>query len=101
MFLRRRRRAHHLLKLGIGSNDRWALFENLLEAALRRAVAAAESDRVAVRVADDLHLKVARAHAELDEEDGRAGHLAEHLRVGGAQLGLVEGLADTLAATAL
>jgi hypothetical protein len=36
------------------------LLEDLLEAALRRAVAATEGDSVAVLVAHDLHLQVAR-----------------------------------------
>ena len=94
-------RAHHLLELVIGSNDRWALLKNLPETALCRAVAASESNHIAVHVADDLHLEVARGHTELDEEDWGAGDLSEHLRVGRAQLCLVECLAETLAATAL
>ena len=94
-------RLHHVDEDVVVGDDRRPLLEDLLEAALRRAVAPAERDRVAVRVAHDLHLEVARARAERDEEDGRAGHLAEYLRVGDAQRGLVGRHADALAAAAL
>ena len=48
------------------------LLEDLLEAALRRAVAPVQRDGVAVLVADDLDLQVARAGHQLHDEDGRA-----------------------------
>mmetsp|Transcript_32537 Transcript_32537/g.76880 ORF Transcript_32537/g.76880 Transcript_32537/m.76880 type:complete len:1302 (-) Transcript_32537:34-3939(-) len=95
------RGALHLDEDLVVGHDGWALLEDLLEAALRRAVAPAERDGVAVLVAHDLHLQVARALAELHEEDRRAGHLAQHLRVGGAQRVLVPRHADALAAAAL
>mmetsp|Transcript_32105 Transcript_32105/g.81797 ORF Transcript_32105/g.81797 Transcript_32105/m.81797 type:complete len:271 (-) Transcript_32105:669-1481(-) len=95
------RRTLHVNEHVLVGDDGRALLEDLLEAALRRAVAPAEGDGVAVLVAHDLHLQVARTLAELHEEDGRAGHLAEHLRVGGAQGLLVLGHADALAAAAL
>lgn len=55
------------------------LLENLLEAALRGAVAAVQRHRLAVLVPDDLHLDVPRAGAKLHEEDGRPDHLVRNL----------------------
>mmetsp|Transcript_18949 Transcript_18949/g.55655 ORF Transcript_18949/g.55655 Transcript_18949/m.55655 type:complete len:1292 (+) Transcript_18949:3267-7142(+) len=92
---------HHLLEgLGLGDGGR-ALLEDLLVAPLGGAVAAVERDGVAVLVADNLDLEVARLGTELHEEDGRAGHLVHHLGVGGAERVLRERLADALAAATL
>ena len=74
------RRLHHVDEDVVGRDDRRPLLEDLLEPTLRRAVTTAEGDRLTLAVADHLHLEVASARAELDEEDGRARHLVEHLR---------------------
>ena len=91
---------HHVDEDVIGDHQGRALLEDLLEAALGRAVTPAEGDRVDA-VADDLHLNVTGACAQGDEEDGRARHLREHLRPRGAERRLIGGHADALATAAL
>ena len=57
-----------LLALRVGEERRGRLLDQLLEAALQRAVAGARDDDVAVRVGDDLRLDVARlVQVALDE----------------------------------
>ena len=74
-----------LLALRVGQERRGRLLDQLLEAALQRAVAGARDDDVAVRVGDDLRLDVARlvqvaldeAFAAAERRDGLAGGRVE------------------------
>mmetsp|Transcript_49139 Transcript_49139/g.139207 ORF Transcript_49139/g.139207 Transcript_49139/m.139207 type:complete len:225 (-) Transcript_49139:1336-2010(-) len=86
------------VRLGDGGR---ALLEDLLEAALGRAVAAVDGHSVAVLVADDLDLKVARAGAELHHEHGRARDLGLDLREVRTKLLLIIVHADALTAATL
>mmetsp|Transcript_7023 Transcript_7023/g.21563 ORF Transcript_7023/g.21563 Transcript_7023/m.21563 type:complete len:385 (-) Transcript_7023:962-2116(-) len=61
---------HHLVEDVVRRDERRALLEDLLEAALGGAVTATEGDGIAVLVANDLHLEVARTRAVRDNEDG-------------------------------
>ena len=76
-----------LLALRVGQERRGRLLDQLLEAALQRAVAGARDDDVAVLVGDDLGLDVARlvqvaldeALAAAERRDGLAGGRVEQL----------------------
>ncbi|SKN13597.1 Uncharacterised protein [Mycobacteroides abscessus subsp. bolletii] len=76
-----------LLALGVGQERRRRLFDQLLEAALQRAVAGAGDHDIAVLVGDDLGLDVARlvqvalheALAATERGDGLAGGRLEQL----------------------
>merc|ERR1719258_493228 len=83
-----------------GRFGRRRLLEDLLEAALRRAVAPVQRDGVAVLVADDLDLQVPRAGHELHDEDRGTGLLVLDLRERRAQFFRVLAHADALAAAA-
>ena len=80
------------------------LLDQLLVAALDRAVALAEVDDVAVAVGEDLDLDVARVGQVALEVDGRVGEellaLARGALEGVLELGLVERDAEALAAAA-
>mmetsp|Transcript_34666 Transcript_34666/g.97377 ORF Transcript_34666/g.97377 Transcript_34666/m.97377 type:complete len:1206 (-) Transcript_34666:28-3645(-) len=84
-----------------GSDRRGALLEDLLEPALRGAVAADERDDLPVLIPDQLHLEVARAGAELHHEDGGARHLGGDLLPAQLELLVVGALPDALAASPL
>ena len=83
---------------------RGRLLDQLLVAALDRAVALAEVDDVAVAVGQDLDLDVARVGQVALEVDGRVGEellaLARGALERGLELVLVEGDAEALAAAA-
>eukprot|EP00965_Chrysotila_dentata_P126571 4184753-Pleurochrysis_carterae.AAC.1 len=58
---------------------RRALFHNLLEPSLHRAIAARQDGHVLVLVSQNLYLDVARAGAQSHQENRRAFHLVDHL----------------------
>mmetsp|Transcript_92557 Transcript_92557/g.238955 ORF Transcript_92557/g.238955 Transcript_92557/m.238955 type:complete len:311 (-) Transcript_92557:528-1460(-) len=84
-------------------HDGWGpLLEDLLEAALRRAITAVQCHCVAMLVADDLHLDVAGTLAELHDEDGGARRsLGYHLWEVSLDLLAAVAHADALAAATL
>ena len=100
---RDRRRAHLRAQLG-RHHRRRRLLDHLLVAALDRAVALAEVDEVAVRVAEHLDLDVARPLDRLLEVDRavaeRRRRLAARAVERGGELGLARDQAHALAAAA-
>ena len=98
-----RRRADPLAQLLVDVRA-GRLLDELLVAALDRAVALAEVDRVAVRVGEDLDLDVARVGQVALEVDGRVAEellaLARGALEGLLELGLVQRDAEALAAAA-
>mmetsp|Transcript_92513 Transcript_92513/g.239531 ORF Transcript_92513/g.239531 Transcript_92513/m.239531 type:complete len:252 (+) Transcript_92513:3-758(+) len=94
--------ALHLQEGVPGHDRRRALLENLLKAALRGAIAAVERNSIAMLVANNLHLDVPGALAQLHDEDRRARRrLVLHLWEVGHDLLLGVAHADAFATTAL
>src|SRR5690606_14957808 len=95
--------AHRLARLFI-EERRWRLFHDLLVAALDRAFALAEIDRVAVAVRQNLDLDMARIDHELLDEDAVVAEGTFRLRARAieavAHLFLRPGDAHSLAAAA-
>mmetsp|Transcript_37522 Transcript_37522/g.76970 ORF Transcript_37522/g.76970 Transcript_37522/m.76970 type:complete len:339 (+) Transcript_37522:4954-5970(+) len=87
---------------GLGLGDGWRpLLKDFLEAALRGAVTPVERDGVAVLVADNLNLEMARVLAKLHHEHRRSGDLVLHLEEVGPELLLVGRHPNSLSATTL
>lgn len=72
----------HVLEGGGRCYGGWGLLNDLLMSPLDGAVSAKQGDGVAVLVGEDLDLQVTGMLGQLHDEDGRAGHLRLHLRMG-------------------
>ena len=100
---RHRLRAHGLAR-GIGDEGRRRLFDDLLVAALDGAFALVQEDDIAVGVAQDLDLDVARLLYELLDEDAVVAEAGQGLVAAGAEtlqrFLVVAGYTQALAAAA-
>mmetsp|Transcript_58005 Transcript_58005/g.147138 ORF Transcript_58005/g.147138 Transcript_58005/m.147138 type:complete len:364 (-) Transcript_58005:11-1102(-) len=84
-----------------GHNRRRSLLEDLLEAALRGAVAPDQGDNLSVFITNKLYLQVSSSSAELHHEDGRPGNLGRDLLPASFELFIISALPDALASTTL
>merc|ERR1719313_3291583 len=91
----------HLAENLLRADGRRTFLEDLLEPALRRAVATAQSDCVAVLVANQLHFQVTGTACELHDEDRRSDNLRLDLLEGVLALLFRGDFPDALAAATL
>jgi len=90
-----------LAALFLGADRDGGFLDNLLVAALDRAVTAKDGDCLAILIREKLDFEMARVAGELHDKNGRAGHLALDLEEERGKEVCRLDLADALPATAL
>mmetsp|Transcript_48480 Transcript_48480/g.113585 ORF Transcript_48480/g.113585 Transcript_48480/m.113585 type:complete len:411 (-) Transcript_48480:359-1591(-) len=91
----------HLQECFSGNDDRWPFLEDLLEAPLRRAVAAVQGNCIPVLVSHNLNFNVSSSLAKLHHKDGRSRHLVLNLEEAALEILLFLHHSDAFAPSSL